>query len=85
MAWDEEGNLLPRMASELIKDLQQLIDTEGDLPVWVEIEWMGYEYSESRNGPLSDAPTVKPLTEIFQASTWWGGRFEKAILLEIYV
>lgn len=79
MTWDEKGNLLPKMASALVEDLQKIIDEEGDLPVWIEVDWPIYECGDVK-APLSNPPTVKKMGR--RAGLYWPGRFERLISLK---
>ena len=83
MTWDEQGHLVPKTATTLIKDLQKIIDKEGDLPVWIRFDWTGYERGLVENAPMSDAPGVKLSRRVRGARDYWAGQFEKLILIEV--
>ena len=78
---DQDGNLMPRKVSELIADLQAILENHGDLIVWLKIDYLGYDDNESENAPLSDPPRVVKKNSITTVP-WWNDEYETIVLLD---
>jgi hypothetical protein len=79
MAHDKDGNLLPMMLSDLIKDAQATLDEYGDMPVGLETCVSGYEFNEEHSLPASGPTTV--ISPRWLRSHWIG-KFQCAFVLD---
>lgn len=70
----------PLMLSDLIAHGQRILSEQGDMPVWVDLMWAGYDRNEAKNGPVRDAPSVLNNMRS-KTREWFGNEYARVFLL----
>ena len=70
--FDENGNLLPFMLSDLVTISQAALAKYGDMPVWVRASYLGYDDTIVTTAPVSEPPVVNNtnLSWLYGYQTW---------------